>query len=52
MLGSEGAVVTYVRLVQRNGAGGPTTSACEETRVWQKIGGKWQQVHIHRSPLP
>jgi hypothetical protein len=46
MLGSEGAVVAYVRLTQRDGS---TTQAVEETRVWQKVNGQWVQVHVHRS---
>jgi calcium/calmodulin-dependent protein kinase (CaM kinase) II len=45
------AVVTYVRLTQRiNEADSPTTSAFEETRVWQKQDGAWKHVHFHRSP--
>ena len=47
----ESACVTYVRLTQRIDAeGNPTTSACEETRIWQKQDGRWQHVHFHRSP--
>jgi len=46
----EVAVVSYVRLVQSVGEGNkPTTSAFEETRVWQKQQGSWQHVHFHRS---
>ena len=46
----DAAVVTYVRLNQRLDAGGhPTLAAIEETRVWQRIGGKWKHVHFHRS---
>ncbi len=45
------AVVTYVRLTQRlNEAESPTTSAFEETRVWQKQASGWKHVHFHRSP--
>jgi hypothetical protein len=50
MLGSEAAVVSYVRLIQKldpNGA--PVTNAVEETRVWQRIQGEWKHVHFHRS---
>ena len=44
------AVVTYVRLTQRGDENGhSTTSACEETRVWQRQDGKWRHVHFHRS---
>ena len=43
------AVVTYVRLNQRIGAAGPTTTATEETRVWHRRDGRWWHVHFHRS---
>lgn len=43
------AVVAYVRLNQRVGSEGPTTAAVEETRVWQRKGGRWVHVHFHRS---
>jgi calcium/calmodulin-dependent protein kinase (CaM kinase) II len=46
------AVVSYVRLNQRqDSAGTPTTAASEETRVWQRQNGKWKHVHFHRSSL-
>jgi len=46
----EAAVVSYVRIVQRCDADGkPVLSRCEETRVWQRIGGQWRHVHFHRS---
>jgi calcium/calmodulin-dependent protein kinase (CaM kinase) II len=47
----DSAVVTYVRVSQRwpqNGS--PTSSATEETRVWQRLQGEWKHVHFHRSP--
>ena len=44
------AVVTYVRLTQRGEEDGHTsTSACEETRVWERQNGQWRHVHFHRS---
>ena len=47
----ETAVVSYVRLTQRlNDAESPTTSAFEETRIWQKQKTGWMHVHFHRSP--
>ena len=50
LLGSEGAVLSYVRLTQSlDAAGAPQTSRVEETRVWQKLSGQWKHVHFHRS---
>jgi len=44
------ALVTYIRLTQTlDDAGRPVTKPCEETRIWQKIGGHWKHVHFHRS---
>ncbi len=46
----DAAVIAYVRLTQRVGEDGrSTTSATLETRVWQKIDGQWKHVHFHRS---
>ncbi len=46
----DAAVIAYVRLTQRVGADGKsTTSATQETRVWQCIDGQWKHVHFHRS---
>ena len=51
LLGPDAAVVSYVRLVQRlDQADVPHTAAIEETRVWQKIDGRWRHVHFHRAP--
>jgi calcium/calmodulin-dependent protein kinase (CaM kinase) II len=44
------AVVCYVRLTQRSDESGVSTSAFEETRIWQKQDGRWRHVHFHRSP--
>ncbi len=45
-------VVAYIRLVQKVGPDGqPMTAASSETRVWQRIDGRWKHVHFHRSPL-
>jgi calcium/calmodulin-dependent protein kinase (CaM kinase) II len=47
------AVIAYVRLNQRvNPDGLPSTTAFEETRVWQRQGGRWRHVHFHRSTGP
>ena len=52
MLGPDAAVLSYVRLTQYlDAAGVPQTSRVEETRVWQKIDGKWKHVHFHRSTM-
>ena len=43
-------LIAYTRVGQSCGEDGvPTSSTCQETRVWQKIGGKWKHVHFHRS---
>jgi len=50
MLGTDAAVISYVRLTQSlDAAGAPQTSKFEETRVWQRIDGEWKHVHFHRS---
>lgn len=51
MLGSEAAVVTYIRLQQVKTAKGLETLKSEETRVWQIINGAWTNVHFHRSEI-
>lgn len=43
------AIIAYTRLTQRVTAEGPTTSAMEETRVWERVDGIWKHVHFHRS---
>ena len=51
MLGENAALVCFTRLVQRLGADGqPQTVRFAESRVWQRIDGRWQHVHFHRSP--
>lgn len=50
VLSPDAVVIAYVRLVQSvSPDGGPTVSATEETRVWQRIDGRWRHVHFHRS---
>jgi hypothetical protein len=52
VLGEDVAVVAYVRLVQRIGDDEkPVTVRSEETRVWQRIDGRWRHMHFHRSAL-
>uniref|UniRef100_A0A0B7B7T1 calcium/calmodulin-dependent protein kinase n=2 Tax=Arion vulgaris TaxID=1028688 RepID=A0A0B7B7T1_9EUPU len=50
LLGEDAACIAYVRLTQlidRDGL--PVTKHTEETRIWQRKDGKWQNVHFHRS---
>ncbi len=50
VLGTDAGIVSYIRLVQSVEAdGSPVTSRSEETRVWQRIAGRWKHVHFHRS---
>ena len=50
MLGSDAAVVSYVRLTQINATAPLHETTCaEETRVWQRRDGQWKNVHFHRS---
>eukprot|EP00386_Alphamonas_edax_P006869 GDKI01022227.1.p1 GENE.GDKI01022227.1~~GDKI01022227.1.p1 ORF type:complete len:140 (-),score=39.97 GDKI01022227.1:333-752(-) len=54
VLGPDAAVISYVRLRQtlKKGASGdwePVTYSFQETRVWQRVGGVWKNVHMHRS---
>jgi calcium/calmodulin-dependent protein kinase (CaM kinase) II len=44
------AVISYIRLVQKlDASGSPITTRSEETRVWQRQGGRWRHVHFHRT---
>jgi calcium/calmodulin-dependent protein kinase (CaM kinase) II len=46
----EVAVISYVRLNQRLAADGTAvTTAFAETRIWQRLDGRWRHVHFHRS---
>jgi calcium/calmodulin-dependent protein kinase (CaM kinase) II len=50
LLGSDAALVTYVRLVQGvDESGKPQTARFEETRVWRRCDGQWRHMHFHRS---
>ncbi|XP_061655445.1 calcium/calmodulin-dependent protein kinase type II subunit beta isoform X5 [Phyllopteryx taeniolatus] len=50
VIGEDAACVAYVRLTQFVDAGGrPRSSQSEETRVWQRRDGRWQNVHFHCS---
>ena len=48
-LGDDAVVISYTRLSQRLQNGEPITASWCETRVWQRLNGRWQQVHVHRS---
>ena len=49
-LGDDAACISYVRLTQKiTPSGDPVTEQSEETRVWQRKGGRWVNVHVHRS---
>ncbi|XP_060576356.1 calcium/calmodulin-dependent protein kinase type II subunit delta-like isoform X5 [Ruditapes philippinarum] len=53
VLGDDAACIAYVRLTQFIDKDGlPATKQSEETRVWQRKDGKWQNVHFHRSGDP
>jgi ketosteroid isomerase-like protein len=48
--GDDVAIVAYVRLTQKLGPdGNPTTTAFQETRIWQREAGRWRHIHFHRS---
>ncbi|KFM75846.1 Calcium/calmodulin-dependent protein kinase type II alpha chain, partial [Stegodyphus mimosarum] len=50
LLGDDAACIAYIRLTQyMDKSGMAHTQQSEETRVWSKKDGKWQNVHFHRS---
>ena len=50
MLGTDAALIACIRLTQRVGSdGNSTTSSTQETRIWQRIDGRWKHVHFHRT---
>ncbi|XP_030163455.1 LOW QUALITY PROTEIN: calcium/calmodulin-dependent protein kinase type II subunit beta [Lynx canadensis] len=53
VIGEDAACIAYIRLTQYiDGQGRPRTSQSEETRVWHRRDGKWQNVHFHCSARP
>ncbi|XP_025047479.1 calcium/calmodulin-dependent protein kinase type II subunit beta isoform X15 [Alligator sinensis] len=53
VIGDDAACIAYIRLTQYiDGQGRPRTSQSEETRVWHRRDGKWQNVHFHCSGAP
>mmetsp|Transcript_14719 Transcript_14719/g.41446 ORF Transcript_14719/g.41446 Transcript_14719/m.41446 type:complete len:192 (+) Transcript_14719:76-651(+) len=51
LLGDQAVVVAYTRLIQSvdRDMKQPVTVSFEETRVWQRKGSSWVNVHFHRS---
>uniref|UniRef100_A0A8D3DI24 calcium/calmodulin-dependent protein kinase n=1 Tax=Scophthalmus maximus TaxID=52904 RepID=A0A8D3DI24_SCOMX len=53
LIGENAACIAYIRLTQyMDGSGMPRTMQSEETRVWHRRDGKWQNIHFHRSGSP
>ncbi|XP_052315330.1 calcium/calmodulin-dependent protein kinase type II delta 1 chain-like isoform X1 [Oncorhynchus keta] len=53
LIGEDAACIAYIRLTQYMDASGmPRTMQSEETRIWQRRDGKWQNIHFHRSGSP
>ncbi|KAJ3585145.1 hypothetical protein NHX12_013867 [Muraenolepis orangiensis] len=53
LMGEDAACIAYVRLTQHlDGGGLPRTAQSEETRIWHRRDGKWQNIHFHRSGSP
>ncbi|XP_046905157.1 calcium/calmodulin-dependent protein kinase type II delta 1 chain isoform X4 [Hypomesus transpacificus] len=53
IIGDDAACIAYIRLTQYlDGSGSPRTMQSEETRIWHRRDGKWQNIHFHRSGSP
>uniref|UniRef100_A0A8C6LQI0 calcium/calmodulin-dependent protein kinase n=1 Tax=Nothobranchius furzeri TaxID=105023 RepID=A0A8C6LQI0_NOTFU len=53
LIGDEAACIAYIRLTQYMDSNGmPRTMQSEETRIWHRRDGKWQNIHLHRSGSP
>ncbi|XP_037338173.1 calcium/calmodulin-dependent protein kinase (CaM kinase) II beta 1 isoform X32 [Pungitius pungitius] len=53
LIGEDAACIAYIRLTQFvDNQGRPRSSQSEETRVWQRRDGKWQNIHFHCSGAP
>ncbi|MEE6478505.1 hypothetical protein FKM82_011863 [Ascaphus truei] len=53
LMGEESACIAYIRITQYLDASGvPRTAQSEETCIWHRRDGKWQNVHFHRSGAP
>ncbi|XP_072881731.1 calcium/calmodulin-dependent protein kinase type II subunit gamma isoform X3 [Hemitrygon akajei] len=50
LIGEDAACIAYIRLTQFiDGQGRPRTTQSEETRVWHRREGRWQNIHFHCS---
>jgi len=50
LLGDDAASIGYIKVTQAlDKLGNAHTSQFEETRIWQRRDGRWQNVHFHRS---
>jgi calcium/calmodulin-dependent protein kinase (CaM kinase) II len=50
LLGDDAASIGYIKVTQTlDKQGIPQTTQSEETRIWQRRDGRWQNVHFHRS---
>ncbi|XP_045572294.1 calcium/calmodulin-dependent protein kinase type II delta 1 chain isoform X2 [Salmo salar] len=52
LIAENAACIAYIRLSQYMDGGMPRTMQSEETRVWHRREGKWQNIHFHRSGSP
>ncbi|KAL6114840.1 camk2b [Pungitius sinensis] len=53
LIAEDAACIAYIRLTQFvDNQGRPRSSQSEETRVWQRRDGKWQNIHFHCSGAP
>uniref|UniRef100_A0A673FWM0 calcium/calmodulin-dependent protein kinase n=1 Tax=Sinocyclocheilus rhinocerous TaxID=307959 RepID=A0A673FWM0_9TELE len=53
LIGEDAACIAYIRLTQYMDVNNmPRTMQSEETRVWHRRDGKWQNIHFHRSGVP
>uniref|UniRef100_A0A672NXL3 calcium/calmodulin-dependent protein kinase n=1 Tax=Sinocyclocheilus grahami TaxID=75366 RepID=A0A672NXL3_SINGR len=53
LIGEDAACIAYIRLTQYMDVNNmPHTMQSEETRVWHRRDGKWQNIHFHRSGSP
>jgi calcium/calmodulin-dependent protein kinase (CaM kinase) II len=52
-MSDDAACIAYIRLTQyMDRSGAAVTQQTEETRVWHRYNGRWQNVHFHCSGAP